>query len=176
MPVRRLLSHTAGLTDGLGYAGFAPGTPVQTLEASLRQPYSSSPEEDHTVEVGIEPGTQFEYSGGGYTILQLLIEEVTGEVFEAYMQREVFDPLRMSHTTYNIDPARHRNLAESYQLDGTPSVRQRWTNTGASSIYTSASDMVRFLLANLPGPDGEPAGRGVLEPDIKRTRFSWTRN
>ncbi len=34
--VRRLLSHTAGLTDGLGYAGFAPGTPVQSLEESLQ--------------------------------------------------------------------------------------------------------------------------------------------
>lgn len=163
--VRRLLSHTAGLTDGLGYAGFAPGTPVQTLEASLSQPNSSSPGEDHTIQVGTDPGTKFQYSGGGYTILQLLIEEVTGEVFEIYMQRELFDPLGLSHTSYDIDPARHSNVAESYQLDGTPSVRQSWTNTGAASIYTSASDMVRFLLANLPGSDGEPVGRGVLRPE-----------
>ena len=163
--VRRLLSHTAGLTDGLGYAGFAAGTPVQTLEESLNRPHSSSPEENHTVRVGFEPGTRFEYSGGGYTILQLLIEEVTGEAFASYMQREVFDPLGMSRTTYEIDPARHENVAALYQLDGTPSVRLRWTNTGAASIYSSASDMVRLLLANLPGSDGEAAGRGVLEPD-----------
>ncbi len=162
--LRRLLSHTSGLTDGLGYAGFAPGTPVQTLEASLDQPHSSSPEEDHTIVVGIEPGGQFKYSGGGYSILQLLIEEVTGEAFEGYIQREIFDPLGMERTTYEIDPARHGNVAESLQIDGKPSIRQRWTNTGAASIYTNASDMVRFLLTNLPGPSGEPIGRGVLSP------------
>ena len=81
------------------------------------------------------------------------------------MQREVFDPLGMSRTTYEIDPARHENVAALYQLDGTPSVRLRWTNTGAASIYSSASDMVRLLLANLPSSDGRAAGRGVLEPD-----------
>ena len=61
--VRRLLSHTAGLTDGLGYAGFAAGTPVQTLEESLNRPHSSSPEENHTVRVGFEPGTRVRILG-----------------------------------------------------------------------------------------------------------------
>lgn len=59
----RLLSHTAGLTDGLGYAGFAPGSPAQTLEASLTRAADASPGASGRVQVGHPPGERFEYSG-----------------------------------------------------------------------------------------------------------------
>ncbi|MFP6617598.1 MAG: serine hydrolase domain-containing protein [Candidatus Hydrogenedentota bacterium] len=164
--VRRLLSHTAGLTDGLGYAGFPPGTPIQTLEESLAQPNSSSPEEDHTIRVGLEPGAQFEYSGGGYTILQLVIEEVTRGTFESYIEQAVFEPLGMMHSSHVLDERNSSNQAASYQLDGTMVDRHNWTNTGAASFYTSASDMVRFVQAHITGADGEAVGRGALTTDV----------
>ncbi len=88
--VRRLLSHTAGLTDGLGYGGFAPGQPVQPIEASLTRAADASPGADGAVRVGIEPGSAFEYSGGGYTLLQLIVEEVSGQSFNDYMRSAVF--------------------------------------------------------------------------------------
>ena len=72
-------------------------------------------------------------------------EEVTGEAFASYMQREVFDPLGMSRTTYEIDPARHENVAALYQLDGTPSVRLRWTNTGAAMPSAVNTPMSRVF-------------------------------
>ncbi len=166
--IRRLLSHTAGLTDGLGYAGFAPNTPIQSLEQSLTRPNSSSPERDHSIRVGLEPGTEWKYSGGGYTILQLVVEEVTGESFETYMRETVFDPLTMNHTSYQIDQRNHMNQAVSYQLDGTPATRFFWTNHAASSLYTSAADMTRFLQAHLASPDGQAVGRGSLKPETLR--------
>ena len=61
--VRRLLSHTAGLTDGLGYGGFAPGQPVQPIVASLTRAADASPGADGAVRVGIEPGSAFEILG-----------------------------------------------------------------------------------------------------------------
>ena len=68
--VRRLLSHTAGLTDGLGYGGFAPGQPKSgRIEAILTRAADASPGAVGAVRVGIEPGSAFEYSGGGYTLL-----------------------------------------------------------------------------------------------------------
>jgi CubicO group peptidase (beta-lactamase class C family) len=51
--VRRLLSHTAGLTDGLGYAGFAPGIEVQALTDSLTRAADASPGADGRVLVGV---------------------------------------------------------------------------------------------------------------------------
>ncbi len=161
---RRLLSHTAGLTDDLGYAGFAPGTPVPSLEAWLKQNADASPGAKGKVEVGIEPGTTWRYSGGGYALLQLLIEDVSGEPFEAYMQRVVFQPLGMVHSTFHWSPAQGTTLATSYGKDAQPATHFRFSAVAASSLYTSVSDLTRFLQAHLPGKKGEPVGRGVLAP------------
>lgn len=43
--------------------------------------------------MGFEPGSEYLYSEAGYTLLQLLIEEVSGLSFQAYMTQEVFEPL-----------------------------------------------------------------------------------
>jgi CubicO group peptidase (beta-lactamase class C family) len=161
---RRLMSHTAGLTDGLGYAGFEPGVPVQSLEESLTRTADASPGASGVVQVGYEPGTEWQYSGGGYTVLQLLIEEVTGESFEAYMQRSVFQPLDMTHSSFQWTPDRGSKLATFYDVDSTPATHYRFTALAAASLYTSVSDLTRFIQAHLPGPRGEPVGRAVLEP------------
>lgn len=162
--VRRLLSHTAGLTDGLGYAGFAPGTEPQSLEESLTQAADASPGADGRVRVGIAPGTRWEYSGGGYTLLQLLIEEVSGLPFERYMHNIVFQPLGMTRSTYIIPEGEDDNLAESYDSKGATAPLLRFTSLAATSLYTTASDLTLFLQAHLPGADGAPPGRGVLKP------------
>jgi CubicO group peptidase (beta-lactamase class C family) len=163
--VRRLLSHTAGLTDGLGYAGFAPGTEVQTLEASLTQAADASPGANGKVQVGRPPGEDFDYSGGGYTLLQLLIEEVSGEPFESYMQRAVFEPLGMRHSTFVWDEARGFRLAPSYDVNAQPTTLLRFTSLAATSLYTTVADMTTFLQAHRAGAQGEPIGRGVLSAD-----------
>ncbi len=147
--VRRLLSHTAGLTDGLGYAGYAPGTDPQSLEESLTRTQDASPGADGRVRVGLEPGSEFKYSGGGYTLLQLLIEEVTGESFESYMQRAIFQPLGMTRSTYFVDEGGTPNLATSYDTDGTPAILYRFTSLAATSLYTTAADLTRLLQAHL---------------------------
>jgi CubicO group peptidase (beta-lactamase class C family) len=169
--VSRLLSHTAGLTDGLGYAGFEPGTRVQTLEESLTRTADTSPGASGVVQVGLQPGTEWRYSGGGYTILQLLIEEVTGEPFESYMQRTVLEPLGMSHSTFEWTPDRGTRLATFYDLDSRPAAHYRFTAVAAASLYTSVSDLTRFLQAHLPGAEGEPVGRTVL--DEKTLEEMW---
>lgn len=161
--VRRLLSHTAGLTDGLGYGGFEPGKPIQTLEASLTRAADASFGADGVTRVGREAG-QWDYSGGGYTLLQLVIEEVTGRSFNDYMVETVFAPLGMRRSTY-ILPPEPVNLAEFYDEDGTRAIHYRFTGLAAASLYTSAADMARLVAAHRPGPNGEPAGRGVLKPE-----------
>ena len=164
--VRRLLSHTAGLTDGLGYAGFAPGAPVQSLEASLTRAADASPGADGAVRVGMEPGG-FKYSGGGYTLLQLIIEEVSGQTFNDYVKETVFKPLGMTRSTYLLEePA--TNVAEFYDTDGSRATHFRFSSLAASSLYTSAADMSRFIAAHSPGRNGEPVGRGVLSAENLR--------
>lgn len=164
--VRRLLSHTAGLTDGLGYAGFEPGAAVQSLEESLERPADASPGASGTIEVGYEPGSEWRYSGGGYAILQLLIEDVSGESFEGFMQRVILRPLGMVRSSYDWTPEDGSTLAAFYDVDSKASPHYRFSAVAAASLYTSASDLTRFVQAHLPGKNGEPIGRGVLEPAI----------
>lgn len=162
--VRRLLSHTAGLNDGLGYAGFAPGTPVQSLEGSLTKAADASPGAAGSVRLGAEPGSGFEYSGGGYTLLQLIVEEVSGQALNDYMVQTVFGPLGMTRSTYLLDD-QAANVAEFYDTDGSRATHYRFSALAAASLYTSAGDMSRFIAAHTRGPNGEPVGRGVLSAE-----------
>lgn len=163
--VRRLLSHTAGLTDGLGYGGFASLSEVQSIEASLTKAVDASPNANGSVLVGLEPGTAFKYSGGGYTLLQLLIEEVSGKSFEQYMQEAVFQPLGMYRTTYeNIDEMTE-NLAAFYDTEGGFAQHYRFAGLAPTSLYTSAGDMARFITAHFDQGPSAPIGRHSLRPE-----------
>jgi CubicO group peptidase (beta-lactamase class C family) len=163
--VRRILSHTAGFTDELGYDGFPPGVPIQSLEASLTQAADADEGVEGAVRVGIGPGTEWRYSGGGYTLLQLLIEEVSGEPFNDYMRRVVLTPLGMTRSTYVLNDQAALRAAAIHGPDGVEVTRRTFTSVAAASLYTSADDMTRFLQAQSAGPGGEPAGRGVLRPE-----------
>jgi len=161
--VRRLLSHTAGLTDGLGYCGFAPGQPLQPLPASLTAAADACPFIGGAVAVGARPGG-WQYSGGGYALLQLMIEDVTGQTFADYMDAAVLKPLGMRRSTFRPRAPGATNVAEFFDVDGSPAQHFAYTAASAASLYASASDLARFVNAHRDGPDGAVAGRGVLSP------------
>jgi CubicO group peptidase (beta-lactamase class C family) len=161
--VRRLLSHTAGLTDGLGYHGFPPGTQSQSLEDSLTYAADHMPEVDGHVRVGRAPGSRFSYSGGGFALLQLIVEEVTQDRFAHFMQQTVFEPLGMERSTFDEDLAMARGIAMSY-AGAAPALHYHFSAPGAASLYSNVTDLARFVMAHLPGEDGGPPGRGVLPP------------
>ena len=161
---RRLLSHTAGLTDGLGYGGFTPGQTLQPLEGSLSHASDASPGADGRVRVGAEPGESFLYSGGGYALLQLVIEEVSGEPFNDYMRRAVLSPLGMTRSTFVL-PEGATNVAQSFNERGEEAILYSFSAPAAASLYTSAADLTRFLQANVAGANGALPGRSVLAPE-----------
>jgi CubicO group peptidase (beta-lactamase class C family) len=160
--VRRLLSHTAGLTDGLGFLGFAPDQSIPSIEQELSDVTDAMTGASGVVRASAPADGTWRYSGGGYLILQLVIEEVTQELFNDYMRRAVFVPLGMGSSTF-VDPDPNR-LAEFYAADGSEAIHYRFAATGAASLYTSAGDMTRFLQAQVVGADGATPGRGVLSP------------
>jgi len=166
--VRRLLSHTAGLTDGLGHNGFPAGEMVQPLVEHLTNALDADDGVSGKVAVGIQPGTEFKYSGGGYNLLQLLIEEVSGTSFEEYMQQAVFTPLGMNNSGYQLP---ENNLAIYYDSDGKKRLYPNYTSLAATGLFTTAYDLYLFVTMHLPGSKGEPIGRGVLsENSLKEMR------
>lgn len=158
--VRRLLSHTAGLTDGLGYDGFTAAQERQTLEASLTQATDASPGKDGRTILGTEPGSAFAYSGGGYTLLQLLIEEVSGKPFPTYMRERVFTPLSMEKTSFDHYEAIELGLAENFGQDGTTEPFGWYTALAATSLFTTSEDLAKFVAAQSPN-----ASNPVLSQD-----------
>jgi CubicO group peptidase (beta-lactamase class C family) len=150
--VRRLLSHTAGLGDGLGYDGFDGPEDLQTLEESLIRARDASPGNSGIVELGSEPGSEWNYSGGGYTILQLLIEGVSGQSFAEFMSERVFVPLGMERTTFDHEEALRLGLAENFDLAGNTEPFRWYTALAATSLFTSADDLATFISAQaVPG-------------------------
>ncbi|MEM7217423.1 MAG: serine hydrolase domain-containing protein [Pseudomonadota bacterium] len=142
--VRRLLSHTAGLSLG-GYPGFREDEALPELVASLNGATGGA----GAVHLMQPPGQGFSYSGGGYTLLQLLVEEVTGESFADYAARALFRPLGMSETSFEPTAALRDRLATPHgqRLNEIP--HHRFRAQAAANLHTSASDLARFALANM---------------------------
>jgi CubicO group peptidase (beta-lactamase class C family) len=149
--VRRLLSHTAGLSDGLGYDGFDTPRDVQTLEASLSRAADASPENDGVVRLGAEPGEGWAYSGGGYTLLQLIVEEVSGQGFADFMDAQVFTPIGMERTTFDHQEALEFGLAENFDASGVVQPFRWYTALAATSLFTTAQDLAIFVQSQAPG-------------------------
>lgn len=146
--IRKLLSHSSGLVDDLGYAGFTADEPVQTIEESLIKA-ADAPYSEGVARIGYEPGTKYMYSGAGYTILQLLIEEVSGQSFQDYMTQTVFEPLGMDHSTFVLSEKNQLELAPVYKNNGTTRPINKFTALAAASLFTCTEDLSKFLLANI---------------------------
>lgn len=94
--LRRLATHTAGTTVS-GFPGYAAGGPRPTVTELLD---GKPPANNVPVRVDTLPGQKFRYSGGGYTIMQQILIDVTGTPFPALLQKEVLVPLGMTQSTY----------------------------------------------------------------------------
>ncbi len=162
--VRRLLSHTAGITDGLGHDGFPPGTKVQPLVEHLTLAADREPDKPGRVLVGIEPGTTWLYSGGSYNLLQLLIEEVTGQDFADYMQQAVFAPLGMDNSSFQVDrgaPQTAEYFGENQQLRVYPN----YTSLAATGLYSTTADLAKFVRSQIPSNKLANAGARIISDE-----------
>lgn len=92
--VRRLLSHTSGLSMP-AVPQYDSADKVPRLEEML----SAGNDPVHLLE---RPGTSYGYSGAGFAILQLLIEEVTGQRYDRYVETKVLRPIGMTHSTFKV--------------------------------------------------------------------------
>jgi CubicO group peptidase (beta-lactamase class C family) len=162
--IRRLLCHAAGLAPQTA-TGYAPDALEPTLEQTL---------DESEVRLVIEPGSRFHYTNGGYTVLQLVVEEVSGSPFAVYMQEEILGPLGMKHSGFEWAPAAGLVAATAYDKRGKPLAPVRYSVAAGAGLRTTAADLGRFVAAAMPGPAGEPPGRGVLRPQSIEQLFTPT--
>ena len=115
--LRRLLSHTAG-TSVHGFPGYKVGEYIPTLVEILegKKPQVNT----DPVRVTKIPGTECSYSGGGTVIVQLLIEDITGEPFNVWMKKNILVPFGMTASTFDqpLSQEDSKRAAHGYQPDG----------------------------------------------------------
>lgn len=172
--VRRLLSHTSGL--GIhGYVDYSPrrANPpdaVGTLQgAHLLEGIveTLAPGGLSFGRIGLvqEPGFGYRYSGAGYGVLQVLIEDVTGEPFDSFVRREISEPLGAASVRWEWMPELEARSPTPYGEEGQSLERRQLSVHGIGSELGTVEDFARFLAATVEGPNGEPPGRGVLSPE-----------
>jgi|TARA_R110002073_G_scaffold336590_1_gene536600 CubicO group peptidase (beta-lactamase class C family) len=154
--LRRMLSHTAGLSLH-GYPGFATATDTPTLKASLAGETNGA----GAVHLIAEPGSKWQYSGGGYTMAQLMLEDVTGISFAAYMKREVLDPLDMRSSGFGWSDS--SNAATPHDENGVPIAPVRFAALAAAGLETTCNDLSRFAVASLN--PSEPSTQAILKAE-----------
>jgi CubicO group peptidase (beta-lactamase class C family) len=144
---RELWTHTAGVTVH-GFPGYEAGKPVPTaVEVLEGKPPANTP----AVVVERQPGTVWNYSGGGITIAQLIMTDVTKEPFPALMRRLVFRPAGMADATYEqpLPAARETQAATGYLRNGSPVVGRFHTypEMAAAGLWTTPTDLAKWAIA-----------------------------
>ena len=156
--IRRLLSHRAGLTVH-GFPGYAPGDAIPDTAGVLEGAGNTG-----AVTLFQAPGTGFSYSGGGYTVLQLLVEDVTGLSFADYMEREVLEPLGMKASHFRDEPGAPHATAKAGDGTEHAAAYHIYPEKAAAALWTTAPDLARFLIAVDAIVEGERAD--ILSPAL----------
>lgn len=145
--LRRLLSHTAGMSVH-GFPGYSSQASIPTIVEILegKKPIVNT----DPVTVLSQPGSEFKYSGGGTTIVQLLIEDITGERFDVWMQNNVLKPLGMLTSTFTqpLPPSYATHAAYGNYLNGV-TVEGKWhiyPEMAAAGLWTTPKDLAQFII------------------------------
>ena len=144
--LRRLLSHNAGTTVH-GFPGYAVGTPVPTVVQVLN---GEPPANTAPVRVDLTPGTKVRYSGGGTTIVQLMMVDQLKKPFPQIMAETVLSPIGMANSTYEqpLPAARATETATGTRASG-QSVEGRWhiyPEMAAAGLWTTPSDLAKVAI------------------------------
>jgi CubicO group peptidase (beta-lactamase class C family) len=166
---RMLLNHTAGVTH-VHYElddSFSTGENLPTIVQILK---GEEPARRGSVRVARLPGTQFDYSGAGYEILQLLAMDVSGRSFESYMQSEVLRPLGMTDSTFGqpLPTARRAEAALGHYAGGdqVPGGFRVAPELTVAGLWTTPTDVARYILnvqRAIAGANGGPLSTGLAQ-------------
>lgn len=174
--LRSILSHTAGFNVH-GFRDYQPG---QALPGTLQIITGEPPAMNEPIKIVLLPGERMQYSGGGVTVSQMLVEDMTGLTYPQAAKKYVFDPLGMDRSTFeNPLPASHGNIARAHGEGGVPAALPRgWEampEMAASGLWTSAADLGKFVLALLGAESGsaEFLPAELREDMLTRVPQSW---
>ena len=171
-----LLSHTAGTTVH-GFRGYAQDeaqpNAIQVLngeDVAVSDP----------VVVDTLPGTEFRYSGGGTTVVQMTMEDVSGKNFSRIMHEQVLEPSGMTQSTFEqpLPEALQHNVACGHLSEG-QLVPGQWHNSptqAAASLWCTPTDLAKFSLAVLKAwreEEGALLSKPLVDQYLSEQKNAW---
>ncbi len=169
--LRHLLTHTGGLTVH-GFPGYAEKDIPSTVEVLNGVGNTAR------VEVSEKPGSEWSYSGGGYTVMQKIVEDVTGLSFAEYTDANILKPLGMTSSTYQHDLPEHLEARASAAFDRKGNmfkqVYNNYPEKPAAGLWTTPSDIAQYVIHMQKIIKGD--GSGLLKKETVEAMFQKHKN
>ena len=144
--LRELLTHTGGTTVH-GFPGYASTEPVPTLVQVLN---GEKPANTPAIRSEAAPMARWNYSGGGYTIMQQAVIDVSHEPFPKLLHDSVLAPIGMKHSTYEqpLPESLRKNAATPYRGDGKPveGGAHTYPEMAAAGLWTTPTDLAIYAI------------------------------
>jgi CubicO group peptidase (beta-lactamase class C family) len=168
--LRGLLSMTGGIGTP-GFTGYEPGDPLPTLMQILD---GLSPAHSRPVRVEFQAGSRYTYSGGGYEIVQALIQDTAHRSFAAAMEDLILKPAGMSDSLFapTLPANLYARAALGHHGDGDelPGGWRLTPELAADGMWSTPSDLARLLVELAKAYRGEDGG--LLERAVARSMFA----
>lgn len=172
--LRHLLTHTAGTTVH-GFPGYRQTEPMPSTSGVLEGKGNTD-----ALDIDTKPGTNWRYSGGGYTIMELIVEDVTGMELDVYLDPTILLPLGMSHSTYAqpLPKSKHDMASAAYTSDG-KIVEGYWNNypeQAAAGLWTTPTDLATYYIAIqeiMAGKRTGPLAKTTVEQMLTQHENGW---
>lgn len=141
--LRLLLTHSAGTTVH-GFPGYTQEDEFPSI-ISVLNGAGNTPK----IASYAEPGSNWKYSGGGYTIMEKVVEDVSGMPLEDYMAKHIFPKIGMEHSTYAqpLPEEFHAQASAAYKGDGSV-YKGLWHNypeQAAAGLWTTPTDLAKYV-------------------------------
>ncbi len=142
--IHHLLTHTSGIRNVTALPSYRrdmmlPSPPLQTMKRFRDLP------------LDFDPGTKFSYSNSGYVVLAIIVEKASGESWDAFLRKNIFDPAGMHDSGHDTFAAVLPHRASGYELAAGKWIHSPYHDmempTGGGDLYSTVEDMYRWDLA-----------------------------
>ncbi|MFC0604889.1 serine hydrolase domain-containing protein [Winogradskyella pulchriflava] len=153
--LRNIFSHTSGITSG-GYQGYAKD---QVMPSDVEVLNGSEGVNSPAIEVISTPNEMLAYSGGGYTLAEVALQDIFNEEFSTIMNKWILQPIGMENSEFTqpLQPSDSSKVAKGYTSNGVV-LEGGWRNhpeQAAAGLWSNANDMAKFLIEIYKGYQGK---------------------
>ncbi|MFK7921094.1 MAG: serine hydrolase domain-containing protein [Bacteroidia bacterium] len=172
--LRLLLTHNAGMTVH-GFPGYSYNDSFPSIIEVLNGQGNTG-----VIQVDTMPAAIWRYSGGGYTVMEKAVEDVSGMSLDEYEAANILPAMGMAHSTFSQPLAErfHSNASAAYRSDGSI-IEGLWHNypeQAAAGLWTTPSDLGRYIIKVqniLAGTETGPLSKETLEMMLTKHENDW---